>query len=501
MKKSLFIATAFLLPNVLWAKSGKTGVQLEMHSSTASYALDGNIKGAATSTATVTSSTSAAAAKGSTTTTAAAGTPDSSQVDKINQYMRELRSADSASWPRAAQAIRSLNPNLAVPPSILIRMVKIARAPADRQKTRSGWITICVAQNDALDALARFGPQAHAAISDLVKLTHRLCIHEHVVQALDQIGTPDQEQLAQISRGMNDKDPEARQAAVEYLAKTNATPEVIQTLGRAMNDSSSGVRLSALQALEEIHPEGEGRIPLLAGFLKDSSPDIRERALYMIGQLGPDAKPAVPLLHQALHDSDPLIALEGAKYLAKIDPQDEDLLKSLIAFTKNKMSGESEQAAELLQSLNIHEALIDNALEPYRKQETLRQRVNKTASGMTPEELAENNRAVKIRRVRMASRIVQNQPVNIAKSFAVSVGRVYCWTEVSVSTTPATLSYRWYRNGKLQRQDLQDITATSQSLWSSSPVHSGSWKVEIAPAGTSAAQPLATAVFTITSRN
>ena len=477
----------------LFARSGHTTVQMELHKSTAPYALDANMQNSTTAgmTANVKTSTAPAEVKGSTAT----ASPDGSQVDKINLWIHELKSKDSAAWPAAAANIHALNPGLEIPPSILKRLVRLAYVPADREKTRGGYITTCVVQGRALDALAAFGSQAHSQIPLLVRLTHRVCIHEHVVQALDQIGSPDSDQLTQIAAGLDDKDPEARQAAVEYLGAGESTPEVVRILGRALNDPNSGVRLSALQALEKAHPEGGGRLPLLAPFLKDPSPEIRERAIYMIGEIGADSRAAVPLLHEALHDGDPLIALQSAKYLAKIDPQDDELLTTLIAFTKKKNSDAAAQAASLLQSLNIHEARIDNALAPYRSQESLRERINESGAGLTPEQLAENARTLKVDRVRVASRIVQDLPVGVAKVFPAGVGRVYCWTAVSVSTPPASVSYRWYRDGKLAHEDELALSTSSQGLWSTSIVRPGHWKVDISPAGVK--EPIATAVFTV----
>jgi HEAT repeat protein len=499
------ISLAFVFASPVWSRSskpsGQTSVQVEMHTSTTSFAPDADIKGSTMSANTVTKTTTTATNAPKTTTapaTAAVNTPDPAQIEKINQYMKELRGQDSYTWPRAAKGIHELNPNLAVPASVLNRMVRIAYAPAERERTRSGWLTACTSQNNALDALANLGLQAHSTIPHLVRLSHRVCIHEHLAQAMGEVGEPDADQLAQIAAGLSDKDPDARQAAVEYLSNEKQTPELIRTLGRAMNDANSGVRLSALQGLERFQPEGEGRIPVLAAYLKDPSPQIRERALYMIGQLGPGAHAAVAPLRQALHDSDPLIALESAKYLAKVDPQDDDLITTLIAFTKKKDTAAARQAIELLQSLEIHEARIDNALEPFRRQESLKQRLNKTDSGMTPEKLADNARTLKIQRLRVASRIVRGEAVNVAKSFHSDVGRIYCWTEVSISTPPAGISYRWYRDGHLAHEDEFEVSSATQTLWSSSPVRAGHWKVDVTPSGSS--EPLATAVFSITKR-
>ena len=405
---------------------------------------------------------------------------------------------DSAGLP-AAVAIGKIDRTALIPPSPLHRLIERARMPAERDRVKTGWITNCVSQNAALDTLAALGLAAHSVIPELVRLTHRSCIHEHVVKALEAAGNPDATQMEQIARGLEDKDPEAREAALQYLSKS-AEPNVqsIKTFARAMNDPNSGVRLSALQAMEEIHPEGEGRLRLLADFMKDPSSEIRARVLYMIGQWGSETTAAVPLLHSALQDPDPLIALTSAKLLSVINPEDHLLKAALIQKMSQKGSTQAVQAAQLLQSLNIHDAGVDAALEPYRNQAALSERLNGTLSDSSPEKVSEIARTIKVLHVRMASGIINDEPIHPARRFSSSVGRVYCWTEVSVASVPATLIHRWFRKGHLQHEEYLKVTSTRARLWSSAAARQGDWKVEIVPVPGN--EVLATAVFTITAR-
>jgi HEAT repeat protein len=503
-RTSLFLYASILGVPAAAAVPAPTAATVELHSSTSSVSPASDIK---------VSTTAAAAAQEAGREKLAGLTlglkaPDPHARMRAASGLGALGSAAAMNLPvltdllgdrtagiEAARAIHKIDPTYTIPPAALARLLKRAKAAPERERVRTGWITRCESQAQALDTLAALGSAAHSTIPELVKLSHRSCVHESVTAALTQIGEPDRAQLTQIAAGLVDKDPEARQAAIEYIVKAQPGAEAIPTLGKAMNDSNSGVRLSALQALEEIHPEGEGRLPLLAGFLKDPSPEIRERALYMIGQLGAEAKMAVPLLHEALKDSEPSIALAGAKFLAKIDPQDNILITTLIGFTKQTGSAPGMQAAQLLESLNVHEARVDTALEPYRTQQALWHRINKAISDTPPERLAENARTLKIQNLRVASGIIQDQPVHIAKIFPAGIGRVYCWTEVSISTPPASITHRWYRNGKLQHEEELEVTSTQTRLWSSSAVRSGGWKVDVIPSGTN--EPLATAVFTV----
>jgi len=403
---------------------------------------------------------------------------------------------DPVAGREAARSIHKIDPTYAVPPAVLSRLVRRAVALPERERIHTGWVTRCDSQTEALDTLGALGPSARNAIPDLVKLTHRACVHDHVVDALSHIGSPDPAQVAQIAGGLEDKDPEARQAAIEYLAKSNPTDETVRSFGRAMNDPNSGVRLSALQALEEIHPEGEGRLPLLQDFYKDPSSDIRERVIYMVSQLPREARSAIPLLHQALHDPEPAIALLSCKILADKDPRDEPLENTLISFMKEKGSARSLQAGNILESLNVHDARVDAALEPYREQKALWERIAKASSGTSPEQLAENGRTLKVENLRIASGLIDNQPVHVARAFSSGIGRLYCWTEVSITAVPATMIHRWFRNGRLQHEEYLGVTSAHSTLWSSAAVSAGNWKVDVLSAGST--EPLATAVFAVT---
>jgi hypothetical protein len=232
--------------------------------------------------------------------------------------------------------------------------------------------------------------------------------------------------------------------------------------------------------------------------LRDPSPEIRQRAIFMIGQMGPQAKTAVPFLREALKDSEPLNALAAANFLSRIDPQDDKLITTLIDFMKEKGSAEAMQAAPLLESLNVHDARVDAALEPYRTQQALLNRFNKALSVTSPEMLAEHARTLKVEKLRVASGIIRNQPIRSAKTFPADVGRVYCWTEISISSAPAGIVHRWYRNGHLQHEAYLEVVTTSTNLWSSSAVRSGDWKVEVLPVN--GKEPLATALFTVAKR-
>ncbi len=499
---------AFLLFSIAtlstcWADKGKTTVDLELHKSTLSFSPAGAIRSSSATAVTAEPDNSEKLARLTLQLRAPATRSRLQAISELGTMGPSAKAdlpplgellTDRYAGLDAARAIHKIDPSHSVPTVTLGRLVHRAKAPPEREKVRTGFITRCESQAQALDVLAALGPAAHSVIPELVKLSHRLCVHEHVVAALSQIGSPDPAQLKEIASGLRDKDAEARQAAVEYLAKSGPGEETIRTLGKAMNDPNSGVRLSALQALEEVHPEGEGRLPLLAAFFRDPSPDIRERVVYMVGQLGQDARAAIPLLEQALKDPEPAIALTSAKLLAKINPQDDRLITTLIGFMRNQGSAQAMQSAQLLQSLNIHEARVDSALEPFRAQQALWQRISK-ASNTAPEQLAENARTLKVENLRIATSIVQDQPVNVARHFPADVGRVYCWTEVSVSSFPASITHRWYRNGRLQKDEYLEVNAAQVKVWSSANARQGQWKVDVLPAGGN--EPIATAVFTV----
>ena len=220
----------------------------------------------------------------------------------------------------AAQALRQVDPKATVPAKTLARLVRVASSPADHQPVQGGWAARCGAQAEALATLAALGPLAQSTLPDIARLNHKPCTLGRAFAAAEAIGVPTDDQLPHLETLLGDSDMEARRSVAEYYGEAHLSGGAA-ALGRAMNDASSAVRLAALESLEKIHPEGQGRVPLIKPFLQDDSADIRHQALRFLLRLAPEAPLTLALLKERLSDPDNTLAIQSAQALSSIQPQ------------------------------------------------------------------------------------------------------------------------------------------------------------------------------------
>jgi len=393
----------------------------------------------------------------------------------------------------AAQAVRQIDATSPIPPKTLTRIIRTANAPAEHQLVQGGWVSRCGAQADAVATLAALGPLAQSALPDLTRLNHKPCTEGRAFDAAAAIGPVGPEQLPRLEMMLNDADPEARRSVTDYIGETHLTGAAA-ALGRAMNDDSSAVRLAAMEALEKLHPEGEGRVPLVRPFLQNESPEIRRTALRFLMKLAPDSALTLSLLKDQLKDPDDSIVLEAAQAIARVQPRDRALLETLIRLAKDPDSETGPQAAEILKTSGSRDAKVAEALEPYREQER-RQEIEKALATSTPEDRATNARTLRVNAIRIAKGIQEEQPDHAGRVFSSAAKRLFCWTAVSVDTAPAILRQVWYLDGKPVYETRLIVADTSSRVWSSRRIRPGKWRVDITTPGSK--EPLASASFTV----
>jgi HEAT repeat protein len=190
----------------------------------------------------------------------------------------------------------------------------------------------------AAEALGRIGPEAKAAIPDLIAAMKGpdSRVRAEAARALGGIG-PDavpaipelvrvlmrgrpgqatqwsQTSLAEIGAAaipallevLRNNDPDARGAAMETLGmlKTKAAAELPQLIA-GLNDPSPRVRAAAAQAVVEVGPESAAVIAALAAALKDQDDLVSSTVYNALAKLG---KPAFPALLASTRDDDPAV--------------------------------------------------------------------------------------------------------------------------------------------------------------------------------------------------
>ncbi len=156
---------------------------------------------------------------------------------------------------------------------------------------------------EAARALGGIGPDAAAAIPDLVRLltrSHPAPAAEWAKESLTQIGTPAVPALLEVLR--ND-DPGACIAAIEALGKLGprSSPSLPRLIA-CLHDPSPRVRIAAARTLGEIGPEDAAVIPDLIDAIKDPDDEVSAAACDALARLG---KPAVPAVLALNKDDDP----------------------------------------------------------------------------------------------------------------------------------------------------------------------------------------------------
>jgi HEAT repeat protein len=393
----------------------------------------------------------------------------------------------------AAQAVRLIDPKSAAPAKTLTRLVRAAGAPAEHQLVKGGWVSRCGPQAAALATLSALGPIAQTMVPDVARLNRMSCTEGRALETALAIGPSAPEQLPRFAVMLNDSDPRARRSVAEYLGEARVTGAAA-ALGRALNDTSSSVRLAALEALEKLHPEGEGRVPLVKPFLQDDSPEIRRQSLRLLLQLAPDAPITMDLLKERLKDPDSSLVLESAEVIARVQPRSPMLLQALIPLAKGSDVNVGLQAAELLKASGSRDPLVAEALEPYRERER-EELMEKALSTSTLEERAKNARTLRVNAIRISKGIQDEQPDHGGRVFESGVKRLYCWTAVSLGAAPAALRHVWFFDGT----PLYDVTLVatdpSSRVWSSRRIKPGRWRIDVMAPGSN--EPLASASFTV----
>jgi hypothetical protein len=93
-----------------------------------------------------------------------------------------------------------------------------------------------------------------------------------------------------------------------------------------------------------------------------------------------------------------------------------------------------------------------------------------------------------------ATAVESREPVGAATQFAASSGRVYCWTRLSTSSPPATVTHVWYLGDQQRLEVPLTVKYPSGRYWSVKTVTPGQWKVAVVGADGTV---LATGQFTV----
>jgi HEAT repeat protein len=233
-------------------------------------------------------------------------------------------------------------------------------------KTVEQWLAVYrdkasteVQRREALYAVAGFGPEAKAALPDLIAALRDKQLVGAAMDGLIGIGGP---AVPAIRDVLNDPDDYVRGCAARILAKIGpearaAVPALIRAIHRPDPTRKPNILFrEVVEALGEIGPAAKPAVPALNGlldnagdddfdvvlalnrigappvrklldaFLRDANPDTANR----LSWLGPKGREAVPALRAALTDKRPEVRVSAAVALAQIEPSAPESVPVLI---------------------------------------------------------------------------------------------------------------------------------------------------------------------------
>jgi HEAT repeat protein len=179
-------------------------------------------------------------------------------------------------------------------------------------KTVEGWIAVFrdtsstdVQRRQAVHALGCFGPEAQAAVPDLIEAVRRGQLKDEAVGALVQIGAGDEVTvpvLIQQLLGRWWQLPFGQNSLIHVGAP--AVPALLEIL----NGPNQDVRGCVAATLGRIGPPARAAVPSLIRAIEqaDGRPDrefLIRSAVQALGRIGPDAKATAPLLNRLLDEA------------------------------------------------------------------------------------------------------------------------------------------------------------------------------------------------------
>jgi HEAT repeat protein len=208
---------------------------------------------------------------------------------------------------------------------------------------------------NAVCALGELGPDAKSAGEALLKLLNdeNDQVISFTIWALDKIDPSDKKTINAVLKKLNDKSRLVRQSSVEFLGKIRpCDPVIIQALIKMLNDKEGVVQARAAEALGGLGGDALAAVPTLSEMLKSSKgypyglpslwEPVAKPVARALSKIGPKAKAAMPELINTIRnrkgtykdifdlvESNKEVRAEAIIAAAKIDPNNEELLKVL----------------------------------------------------------------------------------------------------------------------------------------------------------------------------
>src|SRR5262249_12125238 len=187
-------------------------------------------------------------------------------------------------------------------------LAKLARYRSDHHVT-----------NGALRSLAEIGPEAKAAVPDLIAALKSPRESWSAARALVKIGAPEGE--AAVQQMLTDKDAKRRLQAAHVLWDLRQDPKArAEFTEEALKHADRFERRHAVMALAKAPPENEFAVLHLAKALDDDCPYVQKEAAKALARFGKEARPAVRALARLLAGDSWSVADQAARTLGALGP-------------------------------------------------------------------------------------------------------------------------------------------------------------------------------------
>lgn len=193
---------------------------------------------------------------------------------------------------------------------------------------------------EAIQTLARLGPNAKPAAGELAKLLsdQDLLTRIEAASALARIESENartvQRAIQVLADALRAGDSRYRPAAETGLAAIGRP--AVPALLAALKDSNAEVRRSAASGLARIGPAAEEAVPGLLDALTDSNANVRASAARALGSIQADARNVVPSLVARLKDDEAAVRMAAANALGRFGPAAKEAATALAETLKNQ---------------------------------------------------------------------------------------------------------------------------------------------------------------------
>lgn len=204
-------------------------------------------------------------------------------------------------------------------------------------------------RGSAIDALGQMGPNAAAALGDLIVLSHTdgdSLVRAKAQQAVEYIGHGTKDSLPGFAQGLRQGDVDIRLEILDVLAASDLSyDDALPLIILSQKDENPAVRIKGLVAASKLQKQSSAALQILAVAMTDQQPEVRSAAIHELGLMKQDAAAAANALGAGLKDPNPSLREQTIVALSHLGP---DGVPFLIQGLVDSYSVLSDQAAKAI---------------------------------------------------------------------------------------------------------------------------------------------------------